>query len=160
MRTILAVLGIIIAVVLLTGLAIGLLVLIPTGVAWLLVNWVRLPFSQFEATLLSLLALCMWIVIAWRIANGIAAVAASVNRRGDEDEEDYEDEDQDEYDDDYEGEEEPQEAQSSTISSIPKWRQPIRRASDGMPIVGPDDRCPCGSGRKYKNCHGRTKTVL
>lgn len=25
----------------------------------------------------------------------------------------------------------------------------------GVPVVAPDALCPCGSGRKYKNCHGR-----
>ncbi|MBR4755793.1 MAG: SEC-C domain-containing protein, partial [Bacteroidales bacterium] len=23
--------------------------------------------------------------------------------------------------------------------------------------VGPDDPCPCGSGLKYKNCHGKNR---
>ena len=31
--------------------------------------------------------------------------------------------------------------------------QPVRR---GMPKVGRNDPCPCGSGKKYKNCCGRT----
>jgi hypothetical protein len=26
--------------------------------------------------------------------------------------------------------------------------------------VGRNDRCPCGSGKKYKQCHGRTATSL
>jgi preprotein translocase subunit SecA len=26
-----------------------------------------------------------------------------------------------------------------------------------LPIVDPNDKCPCGSGRKYKNCHGRKR---
>ncbi|MEP6773812.1 MAG: SEC-C metal-binding domain-containing protein, partial [Polaromonas sp.] len=34
-----------------------------------------------------------------------------------------------------------------------------RRASaipaDEVPRVGRNDPCPCGSGKKYKNCHGR-----
>ena len=25
----------------------------------------------------------------------------------------------------------------------------------GIPKVGRNDPCPCGSGRKYKKCHGR-----
>ncbi|MBR6914489.1 MAG: SEC-C domain-containing protein [Treponema sp.] len=24
-----------------------------------------------------------------------------------------------------------------------------------LPKVGRNDPCPCGSGKKYKNCHGR-----
>jgi len=29
---------------------------------------------------------------------------------------------------------------------------PIRRTE---PRVGRNDPCPCGSGKKYKNCHGK-----
>ena len=34
--------------------------------------------------------------------------------------------------------------------------QILRQAFDG---VGRNDQCPCGSGRKYKSCHGRRVTV-
>lgn len=30
-------------------------------------------------------------------------------------------------------------------------REPVRSEK----IVGRNDPCPCGSGKKYKNCHGR-----
>jgi preprotein translocase subunit SecA len=30
--------------------------------------------------------------------------------------------------------------------------QPMRRAGEK---VGRNDPCPCGSGKKYKQCHGR-----
>ncbi|MEE1365490.1 MAG: SEC-C metal-binding domain-containing protein, partial [Muribaculaceae bacterium] len=33
----------------------------------------------------------------------------------------------------------------------PQPTQPIKAA----PKVGRNDPCPCGSGKKYKNCHGR-----
>ncbi|MDQ7976634.1 preprotein translocase subunit SecA [Paraburkholderia sp. SARCC-3016] len=31
----------------------------------------------------------------------------------------------------------------------------VPRASDGIPKVGRNDPCPCGSGKKYKQCHGK-----
>jgi preprotein translocase subunit SecA len=31
-------------------------------------------------------------------------------------------------------------------------QQPIERA---LPKVGRNDPCPCGSGKKYKHCHGK-----
>ena len=33
-----------------------------------------------------------------------------------------------------------------------------RKADDPDPYVGVghDDPCPCGSGRKFKNCHGKS----
>lgn len=37
--------------------------------------------------------------------------------------------------------------------SASKKRTPFRR---DMPKVGRNDQCPCGSGKKYKQCHGRS----
>jgi preprotein translocase subunit SecA len=31
---------------------------------------------------------------------------------------------------------------------------PVGRATAAVPEVGRNDPCPCGSGRKYKKCHG------
>jgi preprotein translocase subunit SecA len=31
---------------------------------------------------------------------------------------------------------------------------PVGRASPAVPEVGRNDPCPCGSGKKYKKCHG------
>ena len=38
------------------------------------------------------------------------------------------------------------------IADVTRPRRPIERA---LPKVGRNDPCPCGSGRKYKHCHGR-----
>lgn len=38
------------------------------------------------------------------------------------------------------------------IADISRQRAPVVRA---QPKVGRNDPCPCGSGRKYKQCHGR-----
>ena len=35
---------------------------------------------------------------------------------------------------------------------VPKPQQPVERA---MPKVGRNDPCPCGSGKKFKHCHGK-----
>ena len=35
-----------------------------------------------------------------------------------------------------------------------KQRRPAARDAD-VPVVGPREPCPCGSGRRYKLCHGR-----
>ena len=45
-----------------------------------------------------------------------------------------------------------QAAQSPTSGSAPQTRQPI---VNQQPRVGRNDPCPCGSGKKFKNCHGR-----
>ena len=31
----------------------------------------------------------------------------------------------------------------------------VRKPVKAVPKVGRNDPCPCGSGKKYKNCHGR-----
>ena len=38
------------------------------------------------------------------------------------------------------------------IAAVTRIQAPIER---GEPKVGRNDRCPCGSGRKFKLCHGR-----
>ena len=38
------------------------------------------------------------------------------------------------------------------IADVTRPRRPVERA---MPKIGRNDPCPCGSGRKYKQCHGR-----
>jgi hypothetical protein len=144
--TVLLVILLVVAALLLLTVVSGLVVWAASGLGWVLINWLRLPFTPFEATLLSLIALIAIAWSAWRLLINLVSLPLGSSQE----EEDW-DEDEDE---DYEEDEEPEQAQH--VSSIPKWRQPIRRASDGMPIVNPDDRCPCGSGRKYKNCHGRT----
>jgi preprotein translocase subunit SecA len=37
-------------------------------------------------------------------------------------------------------------------SAEDKSAQPVQRH---MPKVGRNDPCPCGSGKKYKHCHGK-----
>ena len=38
-------------------------------------------------------------------------------------------------------------------------RRPQRASGLDVPVVGQRDPCPCGSGRRYKACHGRTARV-
>lgn len=45
------------------------------------------------------------------------------------------------------------ESQVDEATARPQPRS--QAASGGMPRVGRNDPCPCGSGKKYKHCHGR-----
>ena len=45
-----------------------------------------------------------------------------------------------------------QAAMRSQGTDTPQTVQTIRRE---VPRVGRNDPCPCGSGKKYKKCHGR-----
>nr|MBP8724699.1 SEC-C domain-containing protein [Saprospiraceae bacterium] len=35
-------------------------------------------------------------------------------------------------------------------------RQAIQTVRNAAPKVGRNDLCPCGSGKKFKNCHGNS----
>lgn len=37
----------------------------------------------------------------------------------------------------------------------PRQAQPVETITRSQPKVGRNDPCPCGSGKKYKNCHGQ-----
>ena len=48
------------------------------------------------------------------------------------------------------------EAAQRQAASAPQGRQqPTSPIKNSAPKIGRNDPCPCGSGKKYKNCHGR-----
>ena len=51
----------------------------------------------------------------------------------------------------YEGEN----AQRQAAQSVNRQAQQVRKPMKAEPKVGRNDPCPCGSGKKYKNCHGK-----
>lgn len=44
---------------------------------------------------------------------------------------------------------------SVDISKTPVQPQPIQQGAESKNKVGRNDPCPCGSGKKYKKCHGK-----
>ncbi|MEK7439732.1 MAG: SEC-C domain-containing protein [Chloroflexota bacterium] len=116
----------------------GLLILLAYGLAWLL-N-LLLHFDLFQMTLLSLAAITIAAIFLLRVVSTILPFTSVPF-----------DSDDDEYEDDEEGEDE--EEDDDQYSAIPRWRRPLRQID--FSNARPDDLCPCGSGRKYKNCHGR-----
>jgi preprotein translocase subunit SecA len=46
----------------------------------------------------------------------------------------------------------PKRLSTNASGSSGKGRQPVRKVADE--VVGRNDPCPCGSGKKYKHCHG------
>ena len=105
-------------------------------------------FEPFQATIISLAAMCAFGILAVNIWNTIPSTARDVE---DYDEFDYDDEYDDEYEEDEEGDE-----LLLIYPGIPRLRQP--KESPDFSKAKPDDRCPCGSRRKFKNCHGTNKT--
>jgi uncharacterized protein YecA (UPF0149 family) len=95
--------------------------------------------DPFQATALSLAGMLAFGSLATRIFQTIMdTMPRPATADDDDEEEDYEDEDVDE--------------EPVIYPSIPRWRQPLK--TPDFSNTRPDDRCPCGSGRKYKNCHG------
>lgn len=141
-NTILVALLFILGIFLVLGIGGGLLALLAYGTGWILNRVVH--FDAFQATIISLAAILVFGILAERIWQAI--IHTPVPSSNDLDEEEDEFDSEDEY---FDEDDEP------IISVIPRWSQ--RSKAIDFTNVKPDDRCPCGSGRKYKNCHGRKK---
>lgn len=124
----------------------GLLALLAYGVGWLLNRVMQV--EPFQATALALGAMLAFGILAERIWRVIVSPPPFSS-----DSDDYDD---DEYDDEYDDEDEEDEPPVFVNPAIPRWRQPLKQVD--FSNIKPDDRCPCGSGRKYKNCHGVKQT--
>ncbi len=121
----------------------GILVLIAYGLGWLLNHIMHI--DPFQATLLSLAGMLAFGFLASSI---FQTIVNTMPRSPVVDDDEYEDDDEDEEEFDVEdADEEP-----VVYANIPLWRQSLK--TPDFSNTRPDDRCPCGSGRKYKNCHG------
>jgi hypothetical protein len=132
------VVGLVLAVTALVAVSGGLLVLLAYGVG--LVVSLALPFEPFQATLLSLIGI---VATGWVIGRVLFSYVASQDPVAGGD-----------YDQDYEEDEEDEEEYEVRphFPSMPQLRPTLKHVD--FSTAQPDDRCPCGSGRKYKNCHG------
>jgi hypothetical protein len=134
---------IILLIILAITLAGGLLVMLSYGAGWLLTRFLAL--STFEATLLSLIAISVIGITGARILGGFFAPPAFPTTLGEDEDEESEEEPGDD-EDTIEEDDQPYKGRNVV------WKKDREYDFSG---VKPDDRCPCGSGRKYKNCHGR-----
>ena len=145
MKTILVILLFVFGVLAALAIGGGLLVLLAYAVGWLL-NFV-MHFDSFQITLISLAGVLFFGVLATRIWEAITNYPPLSNSyEDDDDDEEGEDENDFEYD---------EKDEAVIYPGIPLWRQPQKKVD--FSNVKPDDRCPCGSGRKYKNCHGEKR---
>ena len=138
----------------------GLLVLVITpltslclaGLAWGLNHLSPLDFWQ--ATLLvTAVGLGVFYLFTQQVGDVV-----SLNRRDEEEsdeEEDWDDEEEDEYGDWDEGDWNEDEDDGTFLSPRPSGRRSQDRPESEIPVVGRNEPCPCGSGKKYKYCHGR-----
>ena len=134
---------ILIAILILAGIVVGggVLVLSAFGLGLLLNRVMHL--DPFQVTILSLAGMVAFVFLATRIIKSIIDFPLKPFTSDQDD-----DEDDDDDDDDTEFEEE-------DISYIPK-KMRLRSAPKTLDFSNtrPESRCPCGSGRMYKNCHG------
>lgn len=134
--------------VLLIAIVGGLFVLLAYGVG-LLVNLV-MDFEPFHATLLSMVGMIAAGVMVARIVSALlpnSFPAPDFENDLDEDDDEIPDDEEEEEDDD-----DVYPYQPGAHPVVIHFGQPPKRVD--FTGVQPDDRCPCGSGRKYKNCHG------
>jgi hypothetical protein len=104
-------------------------------------------FSAFEATMLNLVGvLIVGMMVIRLVSSAISNPLSSQTLSEDDGDDEYLD-----YDDDAD-EEELEDAIEDELQGIPLWRRPLK--NNDFTDAKPNDRCPCGSGRKFKNCHG------
>jgi hypothetical protein len=160
------VLFIIVIVLLIVGLAATLLVVFAYGLGRLFTGLLLLPLETGQATLLALISIVVAAAGLWRILTDYGPSASPLSSSADDDDEDDENDDEDKWDedeldeDDEDDEDEWDEDDKADepvefVASIPRWRQPIKPVR--FEGANPNGPCPCGSGRKYKNCHGRSR---
>ena len=102
-------------------------------------------FSPFEATLLNQVGVLIVGIIVLRIVSASTSkpLASKVLRKNDEIKEDLD-------------EGEVIENEADEFAGIPRWRRPLKKID--FTDAKPNDPCPCGSGRKFQNCHGYKRT--
>jgi hypothetical protein len=142
MKPLIVTLLIVFGIIILVGLGSVLLVLWAYGAGQVLLR--ILPsgtFSSFEATLLNQVGVLIVGIIVLRIVSAATSrpLVSKVLRKKDEIEEDLD-------------EGEVTENEADEYAGIPRWRRPLKKID--FTNVKPNDPCPCGSGRKFQNCHG------
>jgi len=140
--TLLIVFGVIIVV----GLGSVLLVLWAYGAGQVMLR--VLPagtFSPFEATLLNQVGVLIVGLMVLRVVSTATTkpIPSKSLRKEDKIDERWGEDDADGVDTENEAEE---------FAGIPRWRRPLKKID--FTDVKPNDPCPCGSGRKFQNCHG------
>ncbi len=147
MKVIGSLLGTLLVILLLLAIGGALVFLIAYGLGWA-VNLIA-DFEPFQATVLGILSIVAAGILADRIWNMVKPVSTRVSEDELDDEFDYDD--FEDFED--EEEEDEEENKDKLYPGIPRWRQPLKTVDFSK--AQPNDRCPCGSGRKFKNCHGR-----
>lgn len=128
----------------------GLFTLLSYGVGIVISGFTGL--DSLPATAISMAGMFLFGILVERAFNSFISIPKKLSGYDefDEDEFDYEDDDYFDLDEDSDLSDKDMDA---VFAGIPRWRRPLKTLD--FSDVKPDDRCPCGSGRKFKNCHGK-----
>jgi hypothetical protein len=148
MKPLIVTLLIIFGIIILVGLGSVFLVLWAYGAGQVMLR--ILPsgtFSPFEATLLNQVGVLIVGMMVLRIVSAATSspLASKVLRKNDEIGQDLD-------------EGEVVENEADEFAGIPRWRRPLKKID--FTDVKPNDPCPCGSGRKFQNCHGYKRSEV
>jgi len=128
----------------------GLFTLLSYGVGIVITRITHL--DPLPATAISMAGMFLFGILVERIFNSVTSLPKSLSENDEEEFDDFEDEGEDYFDFDEETDLSDTEM-DAVFAGIPRWRRPLKTLD--FSNVMPDDRCPCGSGRKFKNCHGK-----
>ncbi len=138
----------------------GLLVLVMTpltsfclvGLAWGLNHLSPLDFWQA-----TLLVTAVGLGVFYLFTQQVGDVMSLSQRNGEEsyEEEDWDEVEEEEYDDGDENDWDADEDDGVSPPPRPSDRRPLDSSESEIPVVGRNEPCPCGSGTKYRYCHGR-----
>ena len=152
MKTIGMAILVLIIVLLVLAIGGGLFVLLAYGVGVVITRLTGL--ERLPATVISMASMFLFGILVERAFNSFLSIPKNLagTDEFDEDEFDFEDEDDDFFDSEADSDLSDKDM-DDVFAGIPRWRRPLKTLD--FSNVKPDDRCPCGSGRKFKNCHGR-----
>jgi uncharacterized protein YchJ len=148
MKPLIVTLLIIFGVIIVVGLGSVLLVLWAYGAGQVMLR--VLPsgtFTPFEATLLNQVGVLIVGLMVIRVVSSATAKSLTPKalRKDVEKEQEL-------------SEDEIIENEADEFAGIPRWRRPLKNLD--FTDVKPNDPCPCGSGRKFQNCHGYKRSEV
>jgi SEC-C motif len=151
-KTIGMVILVLIVILLVLAIGGGLFFLLAYGVGAVITRVTGL--ETLPATVISMASMFLFGILLERAFNSFVSLPKNLagNEEFNEDEYDFEDE-QDDYFDFEEDSDLSAKEMDAIFAGVPRWRRPLKTVD--FSNVKPDDRCPCGSGRKFKNCHGK-----
>lgn len=154
MKTIGMAIGILILALLALAIGGGLFALLAYGVGTVLTRLTGL--DSLPATAIGMAGMFLFGILVERAFSAFISIPKNLAGVGSDELDEYDFEDEDEEDDYFDVDEDAslsEQEMDDLFAGIPRWRRPLKTLD--FSNVKPDDRCPCGSGRKFKNCHGK-----